>query len=327
MSACRLPLPLPWSRPHPFGAACLALIISGGCSAGPEAGSIDDLGEGVQRETIAAPVENAAPAAPPPSSAAAPIDPTSPLPVATAPAAAAVTATATPTPALLTPAALAAKVPLLRIAKESVAKGKSPGATLTATRRVTPGPAGQPTKITLREVVGPGDTAPPNAITDAPTPAEGSDFWFTLGAGQDGALTLTDSIDFKDRVWTEFSPPMLVLPADLKVGATSTSTFEMTVHPLSDLKKVKAQGQATSVVVVEALERVTVPAGTFEALRIRSTLTASLGPAKVSNVTTTWYAAGKGIVLTRESQKVTALGLPVRNSTITWVTTDLRDAP
>lgn len=132
---------------------------------------------------------------------------------------------------------------------------------------------------------------------------------------------LVQTTEHADDVVTEMKPPMLVFPASLEAGKAVKREFRMIVHPAGNPKAVKNEGPASNELVYEADETIAVPAGTFETRKVRSTLRAELGKAKVENITESWYAAppGPGLVAERERQRVTVFGVPVRVSDRMWV--------
>ncbi len=146
----------------------------------------------------------------------------------------------------------------------------------------------------------------------------GSELVFRIDGGDQ---VLVQTTEHADEVVTEMKPPMLVFPARLEAGKPEKREFRMIVHPAGNPNVVKNEGPASNELVYEADETLAVPVGTFETRKVRSTLRAELGKAKVENVTESWYAPppGPGLVAERERQRVTVFGVPVRVSDRMWV--------
>ncbi len=178
--------------------------------------------------------------------------------------------------------------------------------------------------LLVREVVGEGDGTPGADLLAPTRPKIGEELSLSPGGedgkGTAGSILLTSIVDFKDAVRTDFVPWMVVLPTDLTPGTRDVSEFEMIVRPLKDITKVQTRGKARHEIVVEGVQSVRGPLGEHDAVRIRTTLTASLGVAKVKNESVTWYVKDLGTVLRKERVNVTALGLPIRDEEETWVT-------
>lgn len=134
----------------------------------------------------------------------------------------------------------------------------------------------------------------------------------------EGDAALASTVEQKDQVVTRFDPPLLALPAALAVGARRTQDLYVRVFPIASPERVQSQGKATLTLTCEAIERVRVPAGEFDAARVESVLRIDLGTAKVTVTTTLWYAAGVGLVAERHREKVTVFGVVIRQKAEAW---------
>lgn len=134
-----------------------------------------------------------------------------------------------------------------------------------------------------------------------------------------GNLRLAGSEDLDEKTATEFDPPMLVYPASLSPGERLTEPLRMVVRPIADRSRIRAQGPAKREVEYVGDELVTTPMGTFQARRVKSTLTAELGPARVQVVSETWLAEGAGVVHEQQRETVTTFGVPIRQRAMSWV--------
>lgn len=98
--------------------------------------------------------------------------------------------------------------------------------------------------------------------------------------GPDGTLTSS----------TEYSPSILMLPSNLTPGYFSTSSSTVTTGPTST-------GTLTREVTVGAVETVTVPAGTFSAVKITlNTTTAWASGSQSQNTAVRWFVKDVGWV-------------------------------
>lgn len=141
----------------------------------------------------------------------------------------------------------------------------------------------------------------------------------TLKVDEQGAIYVVQSVEAAENVFTEFNPPMLMLPAEMKAGQTLTSTFHMVVRPLGRPDEVSTEGDATNTVECLGHETISTPSGTYETVKIRSTLKALMGNVEVENVTVSWFAPQHGIVAETRTQRVVAMGLQVRSAAESWV--------
>jgi len=135
----------------------------------------------------------------------------------------------------------------------------------------------------------------------------------------DGAVVLVEEVNHGEGVEVVFDPPLVVLPARVEPGTMSSSTGQMTVHPLGNRARVRAKGSVNETTTCLGAVRVVTPRGTFVAWKIQSTLDADLGASKVSNTTELWLVPDVGIIAERRREKTTVLGLAIRNNTEAWV--------
>ena len=128
---------------------------------------------------------------------------------------------------------------------------------------------------------------------------------------QDGALRVDAYVDLGSRlldgamshvhVQTERVTGEL-LPPNLQVGSAWDGSFELSMIPTKDATTTSLLGKGMEVTihthrVVEGVETVTVPAGTFEALKVRVSTDFSAGEMAMSSLQATeWWVKDKGLV-------------------------------
>ena len=173
----------------------------------------------------------------------------------------------------------------------------------------------RPTQHTLREPTSdqPGSIRVQRVFYDANgRPDESTRTVMTLQRTADGAVVLLQTIEHADKVITDFDPPMVIFPATLTGGQPFLQTLRMVVHPIDRPRSIKTSGPATHEIELLGRESISTPAGTFDCFKVRTTLRASLGGAKVVQTTDTHFAPGAGIIAESQSLRVAVLGVPIR---------------
>ncbi len=114
-----------------------------------------------------------------------------------------------------------------------------------------------------------------------------------------GAVVLTESVahnaDDSLVSTTTYSPGTLLVPHDMTVGATASSTSTMALQSATATTATTYTVERT--ITVDGVETVTVPAGTFSAVKFTATIvtTPSTGTATQTTMVR-WHAAGVGMV-------------------------------
>jgi hypothetical protein len=138
-----------------------------------------------------------------------------------------------------------------------------------------------------------------------------------------GGIGLVREINHEEKVEVVFDPALMVMPQGLSCVVSGDSRIEqelmMKVHPLGDRTKVKSSGKVVNTIVYVGDEPVRTGVGTVTARHVRSTFTADLSPAKVSNVSDQWFVDGVGLVREMEKETTKVLGVNVRNNCAEWV--------
>lgn len=95
---------------------------------------------------------------------------------------------------------------------------------------------------------------------------------------------------------TTYDPPALIVPADVTPGATGTTTSVVTVKTGSTTMTYTSQRDVT----VVGVETITVPAGTFRALKVEA-LVANTSTSTQRGLNTVWWVPGVGRVRSQNS--------------------------
>lgn len=148
-------------------------------------------------------------------------------------------------------------------------------------------------------------------------------------------LFLAEQLDQSERVEVVFEPPMLLIPTLMPPGDRHEQSIHMTVHPLGNRKRVRAQGPAKSIIEYIGQERIDGPEGPISAALIRHHLTATLGAASVDNTTDQWLLPLRdkspepawSLVAERRTEQTRVLGLQTRDNREHWILSPAPVAP
>lgn len=128
-----------------------------------------------------------------------------------------------------------------------------------------------------------------------------------LGVEDDGSVVITSSEDLDHRVLSRYEPPEPLLPAGVRAGDVREMEIAVTVHPLADPSRERHRGRLALTYEVLGRWRVTVPAGTFDAVLLSWDYDGRVGPARVRERSYWFVAPGVGPVATLTRKDVTAL--------------------
>ncbi|MSR28938.1 MAG: hypothetical protein EXS03_05085 [Phycisphaerales bacterium] len=131
--------------------------------------------------------------------------------------------------------------------------------------------------------------------------------------GDDGSATLCASLSRVEGTDTLFDPPLAVVPATLTPTDTAESSSAMRVM-WADGSGERDHGQCWRTMRIVGCALVTTPAGLFSALEVESVFTARLSTAAVQHTSRQWIVRGVGAIAQRWNERVTVLGVPVRQS-------------
>lgn len=136
---------------------------------------------------------------------------------------------------------------------------------------------------------------------------------------QAGSVALAEEVNYVEAVEVVFDPPLVTLPVDLGTDEPFVQDLTMTVHPMGDRSRVRSSGRLRQTVTLEGRCRVAVPAGGFEAARVRQEFVAALKPAEVTNLTESWMVEGLGRVAEFRVETTRVLGVQIRSNREDWV--------
>jgi hypothetical protein len=121
-----------------------------------------------------------------------------------------------------------------------------------------------------------------------------------------GHIALISEIDMKHNVITRYTPTFTLMFDGMKPGETSQAETAIKVYDLHDPTHLKYKGQLKVIHAYLGAYEITVPAGKFKTVLIRSSYVGKVGPAHVVDGGYTFYARGVGIVASVERMHVTA---------------------
>lgn len=125
---------------------------------------------------------------------------------------------------------------------------------------------------------------------------------------QDGNfVTLFEENDFSQNAKVVYDPPIITIPADLTIQLHKPTTHRMTVYTL-DGKSKRDQGICTVELDVLGMQKITTPAGVFDAMVIKENRQLKLGLVKGSVTIYNAYAPKVGLIGHRVETDLITLG-------------------
>jgi len=121
-----------------------------------------------------------------------------------------------------------------------------------------------------------------------------------------GVVNLISEIDLEQNVITRYAPVCPFMFDGMKPGESSELETDVKVYELHDPTHAKYEGRLKVTHTYVGAYEVTVPAGTYETVLIRSSYGGKVGPAHVVDGGYVFYAKGVGIVASVERMHVTA---------------------
>jgi len=143
----------------------------------------------------------------------------------------------------------------------------------------------------------------------------GQDLWHRTIAGNctdffssdgKGVINLISEIDLEQNVITHYTPMFPIMFDGMKTGDASQVETAVKVYALHDPTHLKYKGRLKVIHTYLGAYEITVPAGKYETVLIRSSYVGKVGPAHVVDGGYTFYARGVGIVASVERMHVTA---------------------
>ena len=122
-----------------------------------------------------------------------------------------------------------------------------------------------------------------------------------------GNIILPSTVDKSHGVVSKFDPPMITLKSGMAPGDKSTQSVEIKVYDLSNPKRQTHSGKLDLTLQYVGAYEVTVPAGTFEAARIKWELQGKIGPAKYQDVQYRLVSPDDGLIALVERKDPSAI--------------------
>lgn len=124
--------------------------------------------------------------------------------------------------------------------------------------------------------------------------------------GEKDTIKLISEIDLKHHVITRYTPMFPIMFDGMKPGQASQVETEIKIFDLHDPTHLKYKGRLKVTHTYLGAYEITVPAGKYETILIKSYYTGKVGPAQVVDGGYRFYARGVGIVASVERLHVTA---------------------
>ena len=123
----------------------------------------------------------------------------------------------------------------------------------------------------------------------------------------DGSLHTIAEQDLGNKVLSRFAPGEPMIIPGLKPGESRKSTLQVSVYDLSDLDTVTHSGSLDVTYTYIGAYRVTVPAGTYDAVLIRWTYDGKIGPASIKDTQHRFIAPGAGMIAMAQIRSISAM--------------------
>jgi len=127
-----------------------------------------------------------------------------------------------------------------------------------------------------------------------------------LRQAKDGEIEMPAVEDTGEGMLVLANPGNPFLPKHLKPGETRTYSQKVSVRYVDDLTDEQYSGTLKTDYTYVGTYRLTVPAGTFDAILMRNTVDGKVGPAKNRGTSYNLFAPGVGLVAMILQQKVSA---------------------
>jgi hypothetical protein len=177
------------------------------------------------------------------------------------------------------------------------------------------------------QVIQGSDSGTPQAVEWIPAPTNpsmgryqfGHDEVLLLRTERDGSMTIEGVEDIQAQSITRYDPPEPFLLRGLSPGDSSQARMSVKVFSSQDPKEITHQGELQVAYEYLGAFRLSLPAGTFDALVTKSTFIGKVGPAKIQDIQYRFFAPHVGLVATIENRQVSALLVYQSNTSITKV--------
>ena len=121
-----------------------------------------------------------------------------------------------------------------------------------------------------------------------------------------GKLLEISEADLTEDVITHYNPPILLMYDGLRPGETIKQEIKITVYDLDDPTDAKYRGKLAVTHSYVGAYEVSVPAGRYETVLLKSTFVGKVGPASVNDFGYVFFSKGHGVVASVERMHVGA---------------------
>jgi hypothetical protein len=123
----------------------------------------------------------------------------------------------------------------------------------------------------------------------------------------DGSFVLTGVQESGEQAITKYDPPEPFLIKDLNPGDQRRIDMAVRVYNLAEPSELIHEGSLEVIYRYVGAYRLTVPAGTYDAVLLKSTFSGKIGPAELQDIQYRFFAPGVGLAATIEKRDVSAL--------------------
>jgi hypothetical protein len=123
----------------------------------------------------------------------------------------------------------------------------------------------------------------------------------------DGGAAIMGEQDLEEKVLSRFTPGEPLIVAGLAPGESRKVTVQVAVSDLSDPTDIDHKGSLDITYSYIGAYKVTVPAGSYDAVLIKWHYEGSVGPADVEQTEYRFIAPGAGMVAMVESRHISAM--------------------
>lgn len=129
----------------------------------------------------------------------------------------------------------------------------------------------------------------------------------TVHQGDDGSIYMLIHGEGDEGVINTYSPPEPIVLKGMKPGETRKSKSDVKVFDADKPDRLSHEGSLDLALTYVGAYRVTVPAGSYDAILLKSQYTGKIGPATVNDVQYRLLASGIGMIAAVEKKKVSAM--------------------
>ena len=127
-----------------------------------------------------------------------------------------------------------------------------------------------------------------------------------LAKQDDGSLVITGVEDIASEAVTRYDPPEPFLPNGIAPGQQREVRISVRVNPVGRADEISHRGWLKVTLRYLGAFRLALPAGTFDAVVMKSTFSGRIGPASLEDVQYRFFAPGAGLLATIESRHISA---------------------